>query len=143
MSQIQAQGAIPSKQTTVQIDVIGELTKTRYLGSFTVKILNQKERALVQRHKAFLNGDHANQLDIATLNYHHMVAYLRYALVSPPEGEMPKFWLTSDLGYELYDQNVVIELYNKAIEFEETWYRSIWGDEALTSEKKDEPKAES
>lgn len=129
---------LPSVEGEFQIDIEGELTKKRYLGEFTCKIMNKKERALVEKHKAYLNGEFAMQLDLVTLRYHHQVAYLRYALVKP----YPKFWMNSDLGYELYDGNVVDEVYNKVLAFEEDWMRKVWGDEAIEKIKGTTPEKE-
>lgn len=129
---------LPGSEGEFQIDVEGDLTKKRYLGEFTCKIMNRKERAMVDKHKAFLNGEYAMQLDPLTLIYHHKIAYLRYALIGP----YPKFWQNSDLGYELYDENVVNAIYEEVLKFEEQWMRSIWGDEAIEKIKGVKPDGE-
>lgn len=125
MSQNKAE--IPDTRGHFQIVATGEMTKRQYVGEFFPKILNQKERAFVAKHLAFLNGEHAAFLDLATQNLHLMISYLRFALTAP----YPPFWLTSDLGYELYDSNVIREVYNKTLEFEENWFKEVWGEEAL------------
>lgn len=128
---------IPLAESTFVLDVIGDVTKKRFLGEFTCKIPRRKEQCLIDKHRAFLNGDLPQMLDAATLRYHHMISYLRYTIVTE---SCPKFWKESDLGYDLYDENVTKELYNKVLEFEESWLKEIWGEEAVTKlkTKKDE-----
>ena len=130
-------GTIPSKDSTFHIEIMGELTKTQYQGEFTCKILNHKGRALVDKHRAFLNGESPNQLELETLTLHHRIAHLRYALT-----KFPNWWLESDLGYELYDSNVVTEVYGKVMQAEREWYRLVWGDEALAKLENPEPETD-
>lgn len=118
---------LPSMTHDFDIDVIGDITAKRYLGTFTCKIMNQKETALVAKHKALLNGPQADGLDPVTLLLHHRIAYLRFALKSP----YPKFWLNSDLGYELFDVNVIDAIFSKVLEWEEVWMIKVWGKEAI------------
>lgn len=121
---------LPPMETTFQVEETGELTKKRYVGEFSCKIMNKKEQAMVAKHKAFLNGDMAQQLDFATLKLHHQISYLRYALT-----EYPLFWKNSDLGYELYDMNVIEAVYNQVLKFEEDWITQVWGPEAVKALK--------
>lgn len=114
----------PATENTFQIDVEGEVTKKRFLGEFTCRIPRRKEQCLIDKHRAYLNGDLAAMLDPATLQFHHMISYLRYTLMTE---SVPKFWKESDLGYELYDANVVQAVYDKVLEFEVDWLTQIWG----------------
>lgn len=121
---------LPEMDGDFQVEVIGNITKKRVIGEFSCKIMNRKERALVAKHRAFLNGEMASQLDIATLRFHMMISYLRYALT-----DYPKWWKEADLGYELYDENIVKEVYDKVLEFEEEWIKEVWGEEAVNKLK--------
>lgn len=116
----------PPTETDVQIEVVGEVTKKKFIGEFTVKIPRRKEQCLIDKHRAFLNGPGAENLESATLKFHHMISYLRYVVV-----DSPKWWQESDLGYELYDENVVQALYDKVLEFEVEWLKEVWGEEAV------------
>jgi hypothetical protein len=55
-----------------------------------------------------------------------MVSYLRYTIT-----ESPKWWKGADLGYELYDENVVKAIYEAVLDFETTWLKAVWGEEAV------------
>lgn len=127
-------GELPATESTFVIEVIGDFTQKRFVGEFTCKILNQKERALVSKHRAMLNGEHFQQLDIMTLSLHQMISYLRYSLIP----QYPKFWQDSDLGYELFDLNVIREVFNQVMEFEESWFVAVWGEDHLKKLRSDE-----
>lgn len=105
-----------------QIDIVGIQTKKRFMGDFKCQILNIKDRAKVERHNAMLNGGDGAGISGSILMLHWMLSYLRYALI-----ETPKFWEESDQGYELNDANVIKEIYENVIEFENEWHESIWG----------------
>lgn len=119
---------VPSTETDLQIDVIGDVTKKRFIGEFTAKIPRKKEQCLIDKHRAFLNGPSPEQLSPETLRFHHMISYLRYTL---DDKQIPKWWKESDLGYELYDENVVKALYDKVLDFEVEWLKEVWGEEAV------------
>lgn len=123
---------MPLTQHTFTIDVEGELTRKRYVGEFTCRIARRKEICLIDKHRAYLNGELVDQLSADTINFHYMIAYLRYTLT-----ETPKFWSEADLGYDLYDANVVRAVYEQVLAFEESWVKQIWGDpnENLAKEK--------
>ena len=115
---------LPPMEKSFQIEVSGGFTKKRFVGDFTCRIPNIKDQCLIEKHRAFLNGDMVNQLPPGVLKTHQMIAYLRYTLT-----EYPKFWKDSDLGYELRDLNVIEDIYNKVLEFEESWMAQVWGDD--------------
>jgi hypothetical protein len=114
---------IPDPNHKFQIDVIGKVTGKRFLGDFTSTIPRLKEQGMINKHEAYLNGDMAQFLAPGTRKLHQMIAYLRYTLK-----EYPSFWKESDLGYELMDLNVIIEVYDEVLRFEEEWMKKVWGD---------------
>lgn len=119
-------GDIPPTTSDFMIDVEGNITKKRFVGEFSCKIMNKKDTAMVAKHRAYLNGDMADFVDPLVLRLHMMISYLRYALT-----EYPKWWKEADLGYELYDENVIKEVYDQVLNFEEEWYKQIWGEDAV------------
>lgn len=123
---------MPDKEHAFDIDVQGDTSGEFFRGEFTCKIMNRKERAMSDKHFAMLNGGLEDQLSLVTVNLHQMIAYLRYSLI-----DYPNFWKKSDLGYELFDINVIREVYDKVLAFEESWFRDIWGDEVLEDIKED------
>jgi len=118
---------IPPMESEFDVDIQGEITKKRFLGTFSCSILNRKARALVDRHRVALNGPDPANLSMETLNLHHKISYLRFALTAP----YPKFWEDSDLGYGLYDGAVIDEVYSKVLAWEEEWMREVWGDDSV------------
>lgn len=129
---------LPPTEGEFIIDLEGDVTKMRFVGSFNCKIPRKKEQCLIDKHRAFLNGPSPEQLDPATLRFHHMIAYLRFTVT-----DSPKFWKESDLGYEMYDANVVEDVYKRVLDFEVEWLKSLWGEEAVAKLQKnheDEPR---
>jgi hypothetical protein len=117
---------LPAMEKTFIVDVTGNFSKKRHVGEFTCRIPGIKEQCLINKHKAYLNGDQPDQLDIGTLKIHHMISYLRYTIT-----ESPKFWKESDLGYGLFDSNIIEDVYNKVLDHENNWLKSVWGDNAI------------
>ncbi len=117
---------IPATETEFQLEAEGDVTKKKFIGDFTCRIPRRKEQCLIDKHRAFLNGAMPEQLDSATLRFHHMISYLRYTIT-----ESPKWWKENDLGYELYDESVVKAVYDKVLAFEVEWLKEVWGEEAV------------
>lgn len=113
---------LPEMEHSFSIDLEGSLTKQSWQGNFTCKIPNAKIQAMIAKHKTLLNGGFDEHLDIGTKNLHHMISYLRYTLT-----DIPKWWKDADMGYELYDINVIEAVYAKVLEFEKAWFEEIWG----------------
>lgn len=114
--------SIPPTETSFTIQTEGNLTKTQFEGNFACKIPNVKTQAAIAKHRAMLNGGFDDGLDIGTRNLHHMISYLRYTLT-----ETPKWWQEADMGYELFDINVIEEVYQRVLDFEKAWFEQIWG----------------
>lgn len=116
---------VPLTTGSFQVDMVGQVSKKRFLGDFGCRIPNLKDQALIDKHYAFLNGNLPEHLNSGTRKLHQMIAYLRFTLT-----DYPSFWLKSDLGYELMDLNVIEDIYNKVLEFENVWIKQMWGDDA-------------
>lgn len=118
--------SLPEMENSFSIKEEGVITKNLYEGNFTCKITNCKSQAQIAKHKAMLNGGLEAGLDFGTKHLHNMISYLRYTLT-----EYPKWWKDADLGYELFDINIIELVYSKVLEFEKSWMESIWGPEKL------------
>lgn len=125
---------LPPVDGIIQIDIIGNITKKRYLGEFGCKIPTIKDQCMSAKHEAILNGEYGPYLPKSVSDINKMVSYLRYTLT-----DVPKFWKDSDMGYALRDQNVIKDVYDKVVEFEEDWVKKIWGEEG--KDGKDSTKA--
>jgi len=126
--------SLPATESSFIIDLEGMVTGKQYQGEFACKIPNIKDQAAIAKHRAMLNGGFDAGLDIGTKNMHHMISYLRYTLTL-----FPKWWKEADLGYALFDPNIVEEVYAKVLDFEKTWLESVWGPE---EKEPDEPAKE-
>lgn len=121
---------LPDTEHEFSIDLEGETTKTSYSGTFKSRIPNLKMRAAVLKKQEELTGGVTE--DIILNNMTYMISHLRATLV-----EMPDWWKNADYGYELFDLNVVSEVYKKVTDFEEDWKNLIWGPKDSDVEEKD------
>lgn len=114
--------SIPDKDQEFELKVTGTLTKEKYLGTFKCRIPNLRTQAQIAKTKAFLNAGYDESLDAQAKNLHHMVSYLKHTIT-----EAPEWFSESESGYDLYDVNVVEEIYRKVLGYEEAWLKKIWG----------------
>lgn len=114
--------SLPTDQFEFQLNVKGTVTGKTFLGEFTFRIPNLKTQSQSSRHEASLNGDLAQYLPDGIKMLHQMLAYLKFNLV-----EVPAFWRKADFGHELRDSNVILEVFNKCMDFEREWSEQIWG----------------
>lgn len=121
---------IPSRDHEFSIDVQGSLTNENYKGDFKSKIPRLREQALIAKEKALMNAGFDATLDKQIKNLHHMVAYLKHSIT-----DAPAWFYETDFGYDLYDTNVVEEIYHAVLEKEESWLESVWGKEENESEE--------
>lgn len=114
---------IPETTHVFQIDLIGRITKVRFLGEFKCKIPTLKDQAMIKKHETSLNGESPIFLDAGIKRLHGWIAYLRFTLI-----DTPLFWRSSDLGYDLRDDNIIEAVYDEVIAFENEWLKKIWGE---------------
>lgn len=123
--------SVPSPVFEVSVDVEGNITKHKYAGNFKYRVPNLKIRAAIEKEKARLNEGLDKQLDESILDFHSMYSYLKHTL-----SETPEWWKSSNSGYDLYDSNVLIALYLKAVDCEASWLKDIWGSSESEAENK-------
>lgn len=114
--------SLPSRDHEFTIKLVGNLTKHEYSGDFKCKLPNLKTQSLIAKTKAFYNAGFELSLDPVIKNLHHMVAYCKHTLTDAPD-----WFKNNDYGYDLYDDNILFEVYNKILEFENSWIESVWG----------------
>ena len=112
---------LPDMEKSFIISLTGEFTRTKFEGEFKCRIPNNETKTKVSKYRAMLNEGLDDHLDIGTRNYHQMIAYLKYTLV-----KFPDFWEETNSGMQLYDVNIVEEVYNKVLAFEEEWVSKVW-----------------
>lgn len=115
---------VPDTSHEFVIDLVGSITKKRFLGEFRCKIPTLKDQAMIDKHRAVLNGEYPVYMDAGILKLHKMISYLRYTIV-----EAPIFWKNADMGYELRDFNIIEGVYDEVMAFEDQWLKTIWGED--------------
>jgi hypothetical protein len=121
---------LPSIETQVEFECTGETTSKRYSGSFTIKcVLNNFEATEVILRSDRYNGG-SQTLPVQTALFNRAIAELELRIKSSPD-----WWSKSDSGRLIYDQNVVFELFNKALEAQQEWKERL-SNEASKSEGK-------
>lgn len=124
---------LPETSHTFQIDIVGAVTKRKFVGEFVCKIPTIKEQAQIAKYEVFLNGDNPVFLNAGVLKVHKQIAYLKYTLT-----DIPKFWRDSEGGYDLRDPNVIAAVYDEVLAFEEKWYKQIWGEDIVDGSGEEE-----
>jgi len=133
---------LPSMEHTFSVEIKGKETNKLFAGEFTYRRPNLRQKAEIQKNATRMNGDLKTLPDDVKI-YHEMLAQMMICLVSAPD-----WWRDAFDGTELYDVNIVQELYRECMLFEQQWSANVWGDkpegvapEAVSpEEKKDEKK---
>lgn len=121
--------SIPDRDYEFEVNVKGSITGQEYEGKFKSRIPNLRTQAMIAKTYAFYNAGFEATLDAQIKNLHRMAAYLKHTIT-----EAPEWFMHTDYGYDLYDENVVSEIYFKVLKYEEEWLNTVWG--------KDEPEAQ-
>jgi hypothetical protein len=113
--------SLPETTFDFEIEVKGDSTGKLHKGAFTYRKPNLKMKALAERKRAELEGPFAKNLDLSVQKLNFMISYLRFSLEKAPD-----WWTDSDNGYELFDFNVVEEVFNKCDKFESDWDAKVF-----------------
>jgi hypothetical protein len=120
---------LPAMEHTFTIDVRGTDTGQQFQGTFTYKRPNLRSKSNAAKLAARLNEDLKN-LDDDTKLLHSILAELRFSLV-----QFPEWWQKSDFGLELYDANVIFDVYRACVDFENAWTDKVWGNQEAAKEE--------
>ncbi len=111
---------LPKNEATFSIDEIGETTGHRYEGIFTVKcVLSMLDKHRLELEKTRLLADYANPTP------HLQAIAVIMANVRARATDSPEWWKQSDFGNKLLDENVIVIIYDKALEAETEWKAKI------------------
>lgn len=116
--------SLPMMETRFHIQIVGEESGINWAGDFMYRRPNLRERGMIEVMMTRLNGD-LTTLDPNVAAFNEAIAHLRFTLK-----EFPDWWKETDFGGSLYDGNVVLELYNKSMEFEASWRDKVHGGDA-------------
>jgi len=121
---------MPEMEKSFEVSVVGEATGELYKGKFTYKKPNLGKIRQIRCTKAALNEDFKN-LDEEQLFMNEMLSWLSHTLL-----EHPTWWVNS--GWDLYDYNVVVEIWSEVLIFEKSFKGKIekQGEEVEKAPKK-------
>lgn len=122
--------SLPSMEHSFSVQVKGVETGLNWVGNFKYKRPSLGARGRIDVMRANLCGDREALLP-EVIEFHEMVAYLRHTL-----SDYPEWWKEANFGLDLYDGNVVSEVYAKAMEFEAEWKTKVFGGDAKSVEAK-------
>ena len=118
---MEKQFALPNMEYKFSIQVIGEESGLNWTGDFVYRRPNLKQRGMIEVMMRRLCGD-LRTLSADVESFNEALAHLRFTLI-----ESPDWWQSADFGGNLFDGNVIIEIYNKCIEFEADWKSKVHG----------------
>ena len=129
--------SLPQMDHRFHYEATGEESKINWVGDFLYRRPTLRERAMIDVMRTRLNGDLVT-LDTDTQYYNEAIAHLRFTLK-----EYPDWWKDTDYGANFYDSNVIIELYDKCLEFEATWRKKTFSEDEKGVKDELEPSEES
>lgn len=113
--------ALPSMEHTFTVDIKGSDTGQQYAGTFTYKRPNIRAKSEIAKMKARLNESLG--VDSDTDFIHEMLAYLRYTLIASDNSQ---WWVAADHGYNLFDLNVIMDIYKEVKKWDAAWMDKVW-----------------
>ena len=114
-----------NKDSNVKDEVNSILKKVgkKYDGKFTVKcVLNMFDKREVELEKSRISADTANPTAVLT-SLSHILANLRVRIV-----KAPTWWEQSLGGFDILDENVIVQLFDTVMEQEAIWYKELKGE---------------
>ena len=120
---------LPSMETTFTISIKGAHTGQQFDGTFTYRKPNLGKQTEITKLTARLNEGLAG-LDGDTVAFHEMVARLKFCIIQGPD-----WWAKSNGGLELYDVNVILEIFNQVVKFDREWLDKVWVKEPEAEQK--------
>jgi len=125
---------LPKNERTFEVSETGATTGKSYEGKFTVKcILNMFDKRQLEMEKTRLMADYSNPTD-GLSGIAFILANLRVRVIDSPE-----WWKQSAGGDDIYDEDVLVKLYDKAMEAEKEWRDELKGKAEGNSKTESEP----
>lgn len=124
--------ALPDMTFSFEIQSKGRETGVNWAGKFKYKRPTLGDRARIDVLRARLSGD-IESLRPDVLDFVEAISHLRHTLT-----EFPEWWTNLSYGLDLYDGNVVSDVYNKCLEYEKEWQEKIFSGDASKVEVRDD-----
>jgi hypothetical protein len=111
---------LPKNERSFTVEAVGDTSGHKYEGIFTVKcVLSMQDKHRLELEKTRLLSDFMNptsQLQAIAV----IMANVRARVIQSPE-----WWRQSDFGNKILDENVIVAIYDKAMEAEDEWKADI------------------
>ncbi|NIU02219.1 MAG: hypothetical protein GWN01_15355 [Nitrosopumilaceae archaeon] len=126
---------LPNMSHVFTVKIKGEETQKQFEGTFKYQRPNLKVDSEIDKTRALLDGG-IKGLGEDIRDLHRILATLRHTIV-----EYPDWWEDCDFGYELYDLNVVLDIYMETKKFEADFENKLHGEDKATKgdERTDKP----
>lgn len=112
--------SLPEMDFEFKVQTKGNETGKEWVGDFKYRRPTLGGRARISITRTRLNGDLENIDDAEVRQLNDALAHLRHTLT-----KFPQWWADSMFGMELYDGNLVSEIYNKCMDFEAEWKEKV------------------
>lgn len=125
---------LPPNEKTFTVEVPkGETSGQRYVGKFTCRcVLNIGQRTAADVAEARLNEG------LKDVRENTRVMHMVLAQLEARVTHAPKWWIASEGGRLLMDENVVLEIYRQCLAAETEWRTQVWGEPEKTPPKVEE-----
>lgn len=102
--------AIPTDDVPFEVSVVGEETKEKWFGKFrALRRLSHRAQMQRSRIRREMLGEHPQYATQRDIEMAIMFSDLAVSIT-----QAPKWWAESGGGQDLVDDNVIVEVYNKA-----------------------------
>lgn len=112
---------LPSMEHKFSIQIKGEESGLNWAGDFVYRRPTLRERTMIDVMEKRMNGDLIT-IDPEVAAFNQAISHLRFTLK-----EVPDWFRDTDMGGNLYDGNVVLEIFNKCMDFEASWRKKTFG----------------
>ena len=127
---------LPKNSASFTVDLLGNKTGHRYQGTFEVKCIMSNQEILDAAAAIDRAGGYSPTMPGGFKSFIQAIEELAYSVI-----DSPKWWRDSMGGRTLEDQNVVTEIYTKAVDVQLDFKKKLQG-EAEKAEKNAETKNE-
>lgn len=110
---------MPSMEHRFNVNIKGDESGVVFVGDFLYKRPTNTEKVLIETMRARMCSDLLN-INQEIFDFNIAASHLKFTLK-----EFPDWWKDSDFGGNLYDQNVVSELYKKVQDFETNFKKKL------------------
>jgi hypothetical protein len=111
--------SLPDMTHSFDIQTKGKDTDINWTGAFKYKRPTIGDRGRISVLRTRLNGD-LETIDDETSLLNEALSHLRYTLI-----EFPDWWTDTHYGMDLYDVNIVTEIFSECMKFEAKWNKKL------------------